>query len=93
MKIWESFGRFFNGRCLVSILRTNGIFYGNLGHFVAIWYIFTRFGMLYREKSGNPVPVFFVEKNGFPFVNSKESICQYGSRVARLFLFKPKIPI
>jgi hypothetical protein len=31
------------------------IFYGHLVHFVAIWYILPRFGMLYREKSGNPV--------------------------------------
>jgi hypothetical protein len=26
----------------------------NLVHFVVIWYIFPRFGMLYQEKSGNP---------------------------------------
>jgi hypothetical protein len=44
-----------------------GIFYGHLvyfiarryilwpfGIFLAIWYIFSRFGMLYKEKSGNP---------------------------------------
>jgi hypothetical protein len=44
-----------------------GIFYGHfenypaiwyfcvhLVHFVAIWYIFPRFGILYQEKSGNP---------------------------------------
>jgi hypothetical protein len=44
-----------------------GIFYGHLEHFtviwyilwpfgnvVAIWYIFPRFGLLCREKSGNP---------------------------------------
>jgi hypothetical protein len=31
------------------------IFYGHLGHFVIVWYILSRFGMLYREKSGNPV--------------------------------------
>jgi hypothetical protein len=29
-------------------------FYGHLVYFVAIWYIFYRFGMLYQEKSGNP---------------------------------------
>jgi hypothetical protein len=46
-----------------------GIFYGQLINFPAIWRIlcsfgifspvlvhFTCFGMLYREKSGNPVP-------------------------------------
>jgi hypothetical protein len=38
-----------------NILQTFGIFYGQQDHFRVIWYIFTRFGMLYREKSGNPV--------------------------------------
>jgi hypothetical protein len=44
------------GICMVilSILRPNGIFYGHLIRFEAIWYIFPRFGMLSREKSGNP---------------------------------------
>jgi hypothetical protein len=40
-----------------------GIFYGRLvyfryGHLVNLvntWYIFSRFGILYKEKSGNPV--------------------------------------
>jgi hypothetical protein len=32
----------------------NNIFNGHLIHFVVMWYIFPRFGMLYREKSGNP---------------------------------------
>jgi hypothetical protein len=40
---------------ILSILRLHGIFYGHLVNFVVIWYIFPRFGMLYREKSGNPV--------------------------------------
>jgi hypothetical protein len=31
-----------------------GHFYGYLVYFVAIWYIFPRFGVLYQEKSGNP---------------------------------------
>jgi hypothetical protein len=44
-----------------------GVFYGHLAYFTAIWYIlwpfgifyghlvyFSRFGMLYKEKSGNP---------------------------------------
>jgi hypothetical protein len=30
-----------------------GLFYGNLVYFVVIWYIFLRFGMFYKEKSGN----------------------------------------
>jgi hypothetical protein len=32
-----------------------GIFYGNLVHFVVIWYIYSWFGKLYQDKSGNPV--------------------------------------
>jgi hypothetical protein len=59
IQIWVNFEGSWNGRCwylraILSILRTNDIFYGHLVHFVVIWYIFTRFGMLYREKSGNP---------------------------------------
>jgi hypothetical protein len=36
----------------VGILWPFGISYG---HFMVIWYIFPRFGMLCQEKSGNPV--------------------------------------
>jgi hypothetical protein len=39
---------------ILSILRPNGLFYAHLVHFVVIWYILPSFGMLYREKSGNP---------------------------------------
>jgi hypothetical protein len=38
----------------LSLLWPNGLFYGHLVHFVVIWYIFPRFGISYREKSGNP---------------------------------------
>jgi hypothetical protein len=31
-----------------------GIFYGLLVCFMAIWYIFPRFGKLCQDKSGNP---------------------------------------
>jgi hypothetical protein len=31
-----------------------GIFNGHLVYFMAIWYIFPRFGLWYQEKSGNP---------------------------------------
>jgi hypothetical protein len=41
-----------------NILWPFGIFCGNLEYFVVIWYIFTRFGILEQEKSGNPVHVF-----------------------------------
>jgi hypothetical protein len=34
---------------ILPILRPLEIFYGHLVYFVVIWYIFPRFGMLYRE--------------------------------------------
>jgi predicted membrane protein len=37
-----------------NILWRLGIFYDHLVHFVLIWYIFSGFGSLYQEKSGNP---------------------------------------
>jgi hypothetical protein len=43
------------GMAILSIyIQPNGKFYGHLVHFVVIWYIFIRIGILYREKSGNP---------------------------------------
>jgi hypothetical protein len=39
---------------IYTILRSFGIFCGNLEYFMVIRYIFSRFGMLYQEKSGNP---------------------------------------
>jgi hypothetical protein len=38
-----------------NILRTFGKFYGHLVHFVFIWYIYSVFGIVHQEKSGNPV--------------------------------------
>jgi hypothetical protein len=37
-----------------NILRIFGIFYDHLVHFVFIWYIFSGFGIMHLEKSGNP---------------------------------------
>jgi hypothetical protein len=37
-----------------DILRTLGIFYEHLVHFMLILYIFSGFGIMYQEKSGNP---------------------------------------
>jgi hypothetical protein len=54
--IWVNFG----GSCLLyfmtiwPILRPLEIFYGHLIYFVAISYIFPRFGILDKDKSGNP---------------------------------------
>jgi hypothetical protein len=35
-------------------LRSIGIYYVHWVYFVVIWYKFSRFGLLYKEKSGNP---------------------------------------
>jgi hypothetical protein len=37
-----------------NILRPFGIIYSLLAWFVVIWYIFSVFGIMYQEKSGNP---------------------------------------
>jgi hypothetical protein len=37
-----------------NILWRFGIFYDLLLHLVFIWYIFSGFGIMYQEKSGNP---------------------------------------
>jgi hypothetical protein len=39
---------------IVPILWPFGIFYGHFVYFMAIWYIFPRFGVLHQEKIGNP---------------------------------------
>jgi hypothetical protein len=31
-----------------------GVFYGHLVYYVLVWYIFSKFGMFYEEKSGSP---------------------------------------
>jgi ABC-type uncharacterized transport system permease subunit len=36
------------------ILQAFGYILWAFGYVVVIWYIFTRFGILYQEKSGNP---------------------------------------
>jgi hypothetical protein len=58
------FGKIFYSLAMkdVVIFLTVGLFYGHfcifydhLVYFVIIWYIFPRFGIFYKEKSGNPV--------------------------------------
>jgi hypothetical protein len=46
-----------------------GIFYGDLGYFMTLWHIlysfgtfFSRFGIMYQEKSGRPDLDHFLEK-------------------------------
>jgi hypothetical protein len=41
-------------RAFWNILWTFGIFYYHLVRFVFIWYIFSGFGIMYQQKSGNP---------------------------------------
>jgi hypothetical protein len=58
--IWVNFGGSCNGKAWYTyfmtiwrILLLLEIFNGHLVYFVVIWYIFTSFGILYQEKSGN----------------------------------------
>jgi hypothetical protein len=60
IQIWVNFGGCCTGRCWY-ILWTLGPFYSLLSYFMDIWYTvrgnlvyFSRFGILYQEKSGNP---------------------------------------
>jgi hypothetical protein len=54
------FWRVLDGKMLLylmaiwNVLWTFGIFYDHLVHFVFIWYIFSGFGIMHQEKSGNP---------------------------------------
>jgi hypothetical protein len=59
IQIWINFGGPYIVKCLY-ILRPLGIFYGDWGYFMTIWYIlnsygtFSGFDIMYHEKSGNP---------------------------------------
>jgi hypothetical protein len=53
----------------LDILWRFGIFYDRLVHFVFIWYIFSGFGIMYREKSGNPVKV-QLDRNKLNFLSN-----------------------
>jgi hypothetical protein len=39
-----------------NILQPFGKFYDHLVHFAFIWYIYSGFGIMHQEKSGNPGP-------------------------------------
>jgi hypothetical protein len=49
-----------------NILCPFGMFYYHLVYFVFIWYIFSGFGKLHEEKSGNPGAIPFPKKTHFP---------------------------
>jgi hypothetical protein len=50
---WKMLSMYF--MAILNILRTFGIFNDHLVHFVFIWYIFSGFGIMNNEKSGNSV--------------------------------------
>jgi hypothetical protein len=90
IQIWVNFGGPFNGRCWY-ILWTLGPFYGLSLYFmdigivrVNVVYIFYRFGILYEEKSGNPVlksiltKVKKQKKNPFLYIGRKNSMQESG---------------
>jgi hypothetical protein len=59
--IWVNFGvpyvdwkRLIYFMTICNISWTFGIFKDHTVHFVFIWYIFSDFGIMYQEKSGNP---------------------------------------
>jgi hypothetical protein len=69
-----------------SILLLLEKIYGHLVYFVDIWYIFPRFGILYRETSGNPAPYALAlryEING----------CQQNSATRKVWEKMPKCSI
>jgi hypothetical protein len=37
-----------------NVLWPFGMVYGHLGYFMTVWYIFSGFGIMHQEKSGNP---------------------------------------
>jgi hypothetical protein len=55
-KFWRALQRkvFAYFMAIWSFLFSFGIFCGNLAHFMIISYIFSRFGVLCKEKSGDP---------------------------------------
>jgi hypothetical protein len=57
---------------------------------VVIWYIFSRFGILHQEKSGNSASV----RHQMNLLHLPEKrLNRVPARVARWHIFKPKIPI
>jgi hypothetical protein len=46
-------------------------------HFVVIWYIFPRFGILYQENSGNPVYLYdkIIVGQSLSFYNCPMAVC------------------
>jgi hypothetical protein len=69
--IWETISGSRIGKCWY-ILWPFGTFYGNLGSFVTIWYIwyiFSCFGIMHQEKSGNPDLRTYALKRSYVFLS------------------------
>jgi hypothetical protein len=47
----------------VGIFLCNVVYYMAIGNLLAIWYIFSRFGILCQEKSGNTAPIYVNEED------------------------------
>jgi hypothetical protein len=62
-----------------SILRSFGVFRGHLIHFMFIWYILSRSGRLYQEKSGNPDNYFWLD-GSILGVRNKNGSCVMATR-------------
>jgi hypothetical protein len=68
-----------------NILRTFCTFYDHLVHFVSIWCIFSGFGIMYKEKSGNPglhFPSYFVFAKCL-FINAHDLVCAISAKKCR----------
>jgi hypothetical protein len=61
--------------------------FGNLIYFMVIWYIFHRFGMLYQEKSGNPVQILMLAN----FFFLRGLFCRQKTTCSLLSLFKKRL--
>jgi hypothetical protein len=80
-----------------SILRPFGLFYGHLVHFTAIWSILRPFGIFY-DYLEYFFPFWYAapRKIWQPWQHSKATCAaffKFNGRVARWYIFKPKIPI
>jgi hypothetical protein len=69
-----------------KFLQTFGIFYDHLVHFVSIGYIFSGFGIMYQEKSGNPtIPYHGAVEQGM-FSNIKKCVLNRAGPIFCIFI-------
>jgi hypothetical protein len=65
---------------ILSTLRPNGIFYGYLVHFVAIYVYFSRFGMLFRKRLATLLSSIYI--HAVDFTNAHFA-CKLGSKIEK----------